>query len=143
MRLLLALLMTVGVLVAGVSAASCAGGNELECASSLCGNYTYANNTCTLVPGRNCGVGAIWQNNQCLTCLFQSQSTCTSTCPDHIWTPIGSAPSSCYACYQVYGAECIKCTTSICTACSYTSGTTLSSDSKSCILSTCSVSNCV
>lgn len=88
-------------------------------------------------------MGAVYSNNACVTCNFLNQSVCTSTCPDHIYTVSGSSAAACLPCYNIYGADCIRCTTSICLECSFTSGLVLASDSKSCVIPNCNVSNCI
>ena len=130
------------LLAIAVMSASCTGGNELECASSYCPNFAYSNNTCAQQTGRTCVSGQVFVTG-CVTCSSLNQSSCSSTCPDHLWTTFGGS-TTCHACYSVYGAECIKCTSTICTACSFTSGTVLSSNSKSCVTSNCvGVANCI
>ena len=77
-----------------------------------------------------------------MTCSGLTMATC-HTCPNWIWHAMSSVSSSCVSCSSLYGANCIRCTSSACTACALSSNMVLASNGLSCVNSMCTVANCV
>lgn len=138
-QLILALL-----LVASVGA-TCTQADEIECLSSLCPNYYYLNSTCYLNSSSSCTTpGYVYHTGSCVNCLTLGSTNCSVICPDFLYLSAGgSAPSTCTSCQTLYGTSCIRCTSSACLICAYSSNLALGSDGSGCINSNCSVTNCL
>lgn len=150
--LLLALLLALAS-----SANVCSSADELECTSTLCPNFFWYNNTCKPTTfGTQCSTGempASWNkttpSNQavqggCVRCIYMSEMNCTTSCPGYIWgSQNGSVAATCISCETLFGPNCVRCTTSICLSCAFSSGSTLTPTSTGCVTETCSVTNCV
>ena len=75
-----------------------------------------------------------------MTCSSQTQADCTIKCPNFYYN---SNDDACKSCSDTFGANCIACTDSKCTHCSYSSNTVLAQDGNSCVSMACSDVNCV
>ena len=89
-----------------------------------------------------CTSGTIYNNGACRTCIAFGSSQCY-LCPDFVYVARGSGPAQCVSCSSLYGADCIRCTTSVCTDCAYSSNTVLALDGSGCQAGNCTVNNCV
>lgn len=127
------------------AATNCAQADEIECLSSTCPNYYYINSTCILNATSTCTTtGYVPYNNACVHCPSLASNNCSQICPDYLYqAAAGSGPSSCTSCQSLFGESCIRCTSSNCLICAYSSNLALATDKQSCLNNNCTVPNCL
>lgn len=79
----------------------------------------------------------------CLNCSTLQQNDCYSFCPGYSWIVQGSGAGGCLSCSALFGANCVRCSSSSCLACTSSSGSSLDPSTLTCIVETCTVSNCM
>lgn len=132
------------LLVLAAGASNCAQGDEIECLSSICPNYYYVNATCYLNSSASCTTtGFVYYNGVCVNCAGLASSNCSVVCPDFLYYSSGSSPAVCKSCQQLYGDYCIRCTSSSCLICAYSSNLALAADKSGCVNNNCAASNCM
>ena len=92
---------------------NCAQADQYECSTSLCYNYYFQNNACSLNSTSSCTPGQVHSNGTCINCPVLTSSNC-SLCPDYVWLVVGSGPAQCISCSSQFGAECVRCSSSLC-----------------------------
>ena len=122
----------------------CAKADEIECLSSVCFNYFYTNSSCVLNNTITCTSGQVLFNGVCVTCNTLASSNCSVICPDYRFqVATTSVPQQCTSCGVTFGSGCIRCTSSVCLICAFSSNLTLASNGLSCVNSACTDSNCL
>ena len=135
-QLMLRIILSVLLIQSCLSA--CDVGDRFECESSLCATYYWSNTVCALNSSSPCNASiSVPSGSTCTSCANLTSSECSSICIDWYFN---TTSNTCESCSSMYGADCIECTTSACTQCSFSSGKRLSNDNLSCVA--CAVGNC-
>ena len=120
----------------------CSSANEFECTASVCAIFTFSSGSCSFNSGSTCVNSESVPNGSggCTACAGLMASTCSSTCYDWVYN---TSSNACVDCSATYGADCIQCSMTECTICSFSSGKVLATDKLSCVPSSCTITDCI